>query len=75
MLYEVITLGAVERDVGSLEQAISLASRITDEAIETAGSFGKWQEMGNAALVYDRTGLMVWDGIVETIRKYGNTEE
>ena len=47
----------------TLEAAIAEARRITEEAIKTAGSYQKWEGMGDAGLVYDATGRLVWNGV------------
>lgn len=47
----------------TLEAAIAEARRITEEAIKSAGSYRRWEGMGDAGLVYDATGKLVWDGI------------
>jgi hypothetical protein len=52
-------VGTYER----LEDAIAEARRITEEAIKTCGGYQKWDGMGDAGLVYDATGRLVWDGI------------
>ena len=57
-----------------LEQAIALAKQITDEAIAEAGSFKSWYGMGDAGLVYDSRGTLVWDGIVEARKQHGQRQ-
>jgi hypothetical protein len=52
-------LGSYDR----LEDAIAEARRITEEAIREAGSIWNWEGMGDAGLVYDATGQLVWDGV------------
>jgi hypothetical protein len=47
----------------TLEAAIAEARRITEEAIKSAGSYRQWDGMGDAGLVYDATGRLVWDGV------------
>ena len=47
----------------NLEAAIAEARRITEEAIKSAGSYQKWEGMGDAGLVYDATGRLVWNGV------------
>ena len=46
----------------TLEAAIAEARRITEDAIRSAGSYQKWEGMGDAGLVYDATGKLLWDG-------------
>src|ERR1017187_5299920 len=46
-----------------LEDAIAEARRITKEAIRKAGSFWNWDGMGDAGLVYDATGKLIWNGV------------
>jgi len=46
-----------------LEDAIAEARRITETAIKEAGSYKQWDGMGDAGLVYDASGKLVWDGI------------
>jgi len=46
-----------------LEDAIAEARRITEAAIKKAGSFWNWDGMGDAGLVYDATGKLVWNGV------------
>jgi hypothetical protein len=53
----------------NLEDAISYARRITEEAIQEAGSFEKWDGMSDAGLVYDSTGMLMWDGVTEFRQK------
>ncbi len=36
-----------------------------EDAIAEYGSFDEWDGMGDAGLVYDSTGTLVWDGIEE----------
>ena len=47
----------------TLKAAIAEARRITEEAIKSAGSYQKWEGMGDAGLVYDATGRLVWSGV------------
>jgi hypothetical protein len=47
----------------TLEAAIAEARRITEEAIKEAGSYKNWEGMGDAGLVYDATGKLVWSGV------------
>lgn len=49
----------------NLEGAIAVAKRITEDAIAEYGSFEEWYGMGDAGLVYDSTGMLVYDGIKE----------
>lgn len=53
-----------------LEKAIAEAKRITDEAISEAHSFEKWYGFGDAGLVYDSTGMLVWSGVVEAEKQH-----
>ena len=46
-----------------LEDAIAEARRITEAAIKESGSYKNWDGMGDAGLVYDATGKLVWDGV------------
>jgi hypothetical protein len=46
-----------------LEDAIAEARRITEAAIKQAGSFWNWDGMGDAGLVYDATGRLVWSAV------------
>ena len=48
---------------GTLQAAIAEARRITEEAIESAGSYRQWEGMGDAGLVYDATGKLLWNGV------------
>ncbi len=52
-----------------LEDAISFARRITEDAIREAGSFEKWDGMSDAGLVYDSAGMPMWDGAAEFRQK------
>lgn len=46
-----------------LEDAIAEARRITEEGIKFCGGYEQWEGMGDAGLVYDATGRLVWSGI------------
>jgi hypothetical protein len=61
----------------NLEDAISYARQITEEAIQNVGSFERWNGMGDAGLVYDSRGMLVWDGVREYQKKYkeGNSPQ
>ena len=48
-----------------LDEAIEVARQITEEGIKHCGSVENWHGMGNAGLVYDSQGKLVWDGIEE----------
>ena len=52
-----------------LEDAIAAARRITEAAIAEYGSVKKWHGMGDAGLVYDARGRLVWDGVEEYSRR------
>jgi hypothetical protein len=47
----------------TLEAAVAEARRITEEAIKSAGSYKNWEGMGDAGLVYDAAGRLVWSGV------------
>jgi hypothetical protein len=49
----------------SLDEAISVARKFTEEAIREAESVNAWDGMGMAGLVYDANHMLVWDGVVE----------
>ncbi len=49
----------------TLEGAIKVAEKITNEGIKHSGSVSNWRGMGNAGLVYDSQGKLVWDGTCE----------
>ncbi|MFC1497120.1 hypothetical protein ACFLS1_01425 [Verrucomicrobiota bacterium] len=53
-----------------IEDAIAKARRLTEEGIKECGGFGKWYGMGDAGLVYDSTGKLVWDGIAKAKSKH-----
>lgn len=59
--YGYATHGYYER----LEDAVAEARRITEEAIKQCGSLEKWDGMGDAGLVYDSTGKLLWDRVTE----------
>jgi hypothetical protein len=49
----------------TLEEAIKVARRITEDGIEHCKSFEAWYGMGDGGLVYDKKGTLVWNGIQE----------
>ena len=61
----------VRKEIVTFAEASAIALQLTEKAIAEAGSFEKWLGAGSVALVYDASGLMVWDGLVEAIKKYG----
>lgn len=58
----------------SLEEAIASARKITEEALLISGSVESWHGMGDAGLVYDSSGALVWDGVREYTSKEGGEE-
>lgn len=56
-------------DVGycdTLVSAIKVARKITEDSISYGGgSISSWQGFGEAGMVYDSEGRLVWDGILE----------
>jgi hypothetical protein len=54
-----------EKYYENIYEAISYAKWITKKAIKEAGSIGEWIGWGDAGLVYDRVGWLIWDGIEE----------
>ena len=63
--------GNMEKNLGRKE-AIETANHLTEEALsEVKGKVDKWLGMGDAGLVYDSQGNLVWDGVIE----FGHTEE
>lgn len=58
----------------NLEEATSVAKQITVEAIAEFNSLDDWYGMGDAGLVYDSTGMLVWDGIREAIKQVDQKE-
>jgi hypothetical protein len=53
----------------TLQEAIAVARQITEEAIRECGSKENWEGMGDAGLVYDSQGMLVWDGVREYRRE------
>jgi len=53
-----------------LEEAIAEARRITEEEIAEYDSFESWLGWGDAGLVYDSSGTLVWDGIIEARKEH-----
>jgi hypothetical protein len=49
----------------TLDAAIAVARKITEDAIKQSGSVKQWDGMGDAGLVYDANGRKIWDGITE----------
>ena len=49
----------------SYEDALAAAKRITVKGIKQYGSVESWIGMGDAGLVYDSRGRLVWDGVRE----------
>jgi hypothetical protein len=49
----------------TLNEAIAQAKKITEDGIRECGSVEEWDGMGDAGLVYDSTGELIWDGIQE----------
>jgi len=49
----------------TLKEAIEVACKITEDGIKHCGSVEQWQGMGDAGLVYDSKGTLVWDGVTE----------
>ena len=62
---------AVKEDLAS---AIAEARRITEEAIGPSKNTAGWRGMGDAGLVYDAKGTLVWDGVIE-YAEAGNIKE
>jgi len=58
----------------SLEEAIASARKITEEALLISGSVNSWHGMGDAGLVYDSSGKLVWDGVREYTYCSGSAE-
>lgn len=61
------------RSYKTLEEAVAVARRITEEAMLRIGSVSGWHGMGDAGLVYFNRDL-VWDGIAEYTAKDGSAE-
>ena len=50
----------------TLEEAITSARGITERAIKSSRDGVKgWKGMGDAGMVYDASGVLVWDGVIE----------
>jgi (p)ppGpp synthase/HD superfamily hydrolase len=58
----------------SLEEAIASARKITEEALLRSGSVESWHGMGDAGLVYEYNGVLVWDGVREYSDSAGSAE-
>jgi len=58
----------------TLKEAIASARKITEEALLISGSVKSWHGMGDAGLVYDYRGKLVWDGIKEYTDCSGSAE-
>jgi len=54
----------------TFEEVVKVAREITEEGIKACKSMEDWRMFGDAGLVYDSQGLLVWDGAVE----YDKTE-
>jgi len=61
------------RNYKTLEEAVAIARRITEEALLVYGSVYGWHGMGDAGLVYHNKSL-VWDGIKE-YTQVGDSDE
>ena len=58
-----------QKGIASFSQAIALAWKLTEEDLGKSGSFEKWLAGGSVGLVYDSLGLLVWDGLVEAVKR------
>jgi len=58
----------------SMEEAITSARKITENSLLVAGSVESWHGMGDAGLVYDQEGKLVWDGVREYTDFSGSPE-
>lgn len=59
---------------GRLEDAIASAQKITEQALLISGSVRSWHGMGDAGLVYDLSGKLVWDGVKQYTDCNGSAE-
>jgi hypothetical protein len=46
-----------------LDDAIAQARKITEDGIRECGSVENWDGMGDAGLVYDSLGKLIWNGV------------
>lgn len=60
------TIGSFDK----IEDAIAEARRITEEGIKWCGGYDQWDGMGDAGLVYDATGRLVWSGIEFAVEQH-----
>ena len=58
----------------TLEEAVAVAKKITEDALLRFGSVASWHGMGDAGLVYDLKGTLVWDGVREYTNSSGSAE-
>jgi hypothetical protein len=54
----------------NLIMAVETAERIIEEGIKRCGSFKSWDGRGDAGIVYDAHGELIWDGVIEAKIKY-----
>jgi hypothetical protein len=60
----------VREGIQSFNESLGVAWQLTQASVEQAESFDSWQTDGDVGLVYDSLGMLVWDGLVEAVKRH-----